>query len=87
MSISQADIERIVQEVLRRLAEMNLVPPVAVAARTLSLPQRVVTMADLKGKLEGVQRVEVPQRAVVTPAARDYLRDMGVQLQRVRQAP
>lgn len=79
MSLSEADIERVVQEVLRRLAAMTPLSPVA-ASTTLSLSTRVVTMAALNRKLDGVQRVEVPYRAVVTPAARDYLRERGVQL-------
>jgi ethanolamine utilization cobalamin adenosyltransferase len=46
----------------------------------LSLSTRVVTAVELNGKLEGIKRIEVPRRAVVTPAARDYLRERGVQL-------
>jgi hypothetical protein len=81
MSVSEADIDRVVREVLRRLAAMTPSPlEPAAAATTVSLTTRVVTMAELKRKLDGVQRVEVPYRAVVTPAARDYLRERGVQL-------
>jgi hypothetical protein len=81
MSVSEADIERVVKEVLRRLAAMSpsSVQSTAVDA-TLSISARVVTVAELNGKLQGVKQVEVPPRAVVTPAARDYLRERGVQL-------
>jgi hypothetical protein len=81
MSLSEADIDRVVREVLRRLAAMTPSPLQATTvATTLSLSTRVVTTAELKGRLQGVQRLEVPTRAVVTPAARDYLRERGVQL-------
>jgi hypothetical protein len=83
MSLSEADIERVVQEVLRRLTAMTPSPlGPAVAQTTLSLAARLVTVAELDGKLQGIQRLEVLPRAVVTPAARDYLRDRGVQLVR-----
>jgi hypothetical protein len=78
MSLSEAEIEIVVREVLRRLAAMA--PQPLAQASTLSLSARVVTMAELKGKLQGVDRLQVPRRAVVTPAARDYLREHGVQL-------
>jgi hypothetical protein len=83
MSLSETDIERVVQEVLRRLKAMTPSPLATATTRTtLSLTTRLVTVAELDGKLQGIQRLEVPPRAVVTPAARDYLRDHGVQLAR-----
>lgn len=78
MSLSEADIERIVQEVLRRLAAMTAKP--AASEPTLSITTRLITVSELNGKLQGIKRVEVPPRAVITPAARDYLRDRNVQL-------
>lgn len=79
MSLSEADIERIVREVLRRLAAMMPQPPVAARSSTLKIDSRLITTASLIGKLEGIQRVELPSRVVITPAARDYLRECGVQ--------
>ena len=78
MSLSEQEIERVVQEVLRRLSAM--MPTSKPAEATLTLGSRLVTVADLKGKLEGIERLEVPRRAVVTPAAKDFLKDSGVQL-------
>jgi hypothetical protein len=81
MSVSQTDIERVVQEVLRRLAAMGCLPAKESASgTTLSLDTRLVTMAEVNGNVQGIERVEVPYRAVVTPAARDYLRERGVKL-------
>ena len=81
MSLSPTDIERVVQEVLRRLAAMGCLPTKeSVGGATLSLNTRLVTMAEISGNVQGIERVEVPHRAVVTPAARDYLRERGVKL-------
>jgi hypothetical protein len=78
MSLGEQEIERIVQEVVRRLSAMLATP--AVQQQTLVISAKLVTVADLKGKLAGIQRVEVPQRTVITPAAKDFLKDSGVQL-------
>lgn len=48
----------------------------------LQLPGNVISVAQLQDKLAGVKRVSVAPRAVVTPAARDLLRDRGIQLDR-----
>jgi hypothetical protein len=40
----------------------------------------VISVADLAGRLEGVRVVIVPRGAIVTPAARDMLRERGVSL-------
>lgn len=75
--------ERIVREVLRRLAEMGIgVTPAPSEAAELVLADRVVALATLAGRLTGVQRVVVGTRAVVTPAARDELRDCQIELLR-----
>ena len=81
MSLSQSDIERVVQEVLRRLAAMSpspLAPPVQ--NKTLSISGRLLTTADVKDRLQGISQVEVGIKTVVTPAVRDLLRERGVQL-------
>ena len=81
-----AEVERIVREVLERLrGEEN---GATIAARkqpakdqaSLALSGRVIAIADLAGRLDGVQVVVVPRMAIVTPAARDLLRERGVTL-------
>jgi hypothetical protein len=52
------------------------------ASKTFSLDSRLVTLEHLRGKLNGIEILEVTNRAVVTPAVVDELRDRGVQLQR-----
>jgi hypothetical protein len=117
MTGDQQQIERIVREVLRRLAEAGEPPahaasppravsqPAAVPASPtparpsaspaapgnsaaagstpakparphgqLTVNQRVITTALLAGRINGIKRVVVPPRAVITPAVRDLLR-------------
>lgn len=80
-------VERIVQEVMARLAAA---PSSAVSSasvvtsssdkKQLKLSNRVVTLDDVKDKLNAVKSVVVPPKAIVTPAARDYLREKGASL-------
>ncbi|HND51999.1 MAG TPA: hypothetical protein PLV92_06375 [Pirellulaceae bacterium] len=51
-------------------------------AHELSLPEKVVTVASLSGRLSGIKRLVVPARAVVTPSARDLLLKARVELVR-----
>lgn len=46
----------------------------------LEIGCRVVTMADVKGQLDGIVRLVVPRHAVVTPAVRDELRKRQIVL-------
>lgn len=53
--------------------------------RVLRLDARLVTLAELHDRLDGIplddiETLEVPARAVVTPAVRDALRDRGIAL-------
>ena len=48
--------------------------------RELVLSARVVTLTDVEGRLDGICRVAVPARAVVTPSARDELRQRNILL-------
>jgi hypothetical protein len=86
MSVGENEIERIVREVLARLApvspsdasrSVSTASPV-LNPGALSLSNRLVTVSELDGRLEGVRTVIVPPRAVITPAARDLLRQRGV---------
>lgn len=51
-------------------------------SKTLSLDSRLVTLERLRGRLSGIEIVEVADRAIVTPAVVDELRDRGVRLHR-----
>ena len=96
-NLTPAGVDRVVRDVL---AEMNgrlvggnrtvaesgdaLLDKPAVAPGVLSVDDRVVTMATLDGRLAGVSHVVMAGSAVVTPAARDELRDRGITLERGR---
>ena len=79
-------IELVVREVIRRLTadgRFSLAGTAATASpRELQISERLVTLATLNGRLDGVSRVIVPRRAVVTPAARDELKQRRIELQR-----
>jgi hypothetical protein len=75
-------IDEIVREVLARLTVASATKPAApasqaaaVAARTLCLTEPVVSVATLHDRLEGMNSVVLPRKAVLTPAARDLLKE------------
>ncbi|MGE3777471.1 MAG: hypothetical protein AB7F89_09825 [Pirellulaceae bacterium] len=87
MTFEPEFVEFIVQEVLRRLAAGGLVVAPeggagALPAQELVLADRLVTLATVQGRLNGVRSLVVPGRAVVTPAVRDELRARGIHLRR-----
>ena len=75
-------IEQIVQAVIRRLAERGVVvqPQPCGETAELTVTDKVVALATLEGRLRGVKRVVVGGRSIVTPAARDALRDKSIEL-------
>lgn len=91
--------ERIVREVLARL-QPNIVAAGNGASHEnqeqpttsdrLEIAERVVTVSTLVGRVAGKRTIIVLPHAVVTPAARDFLRELGLtierQSQRVQQA-
>jgi len=88
------DIERIVSEVLRRLqshvpptdsappAEPKTKTPKTNGRRELCLEERVVTLAVIKDRLQGVRHLRLRPDAVVTPSARDEFRKRNIAVQR-----
>ena len=80
MMYSEEQVEWIVREVLRRLGVAQSAQHTMPAGCDLVFADRVVTMRLIEGRLAGVNRVVVPQRAVVTPAVRDELRARNVEL-------
>jgi ribose 5-phosphate isomerase RpiB len=88
-------IDRIVGEVLARLGtsapSRSSRPAPIPAAGALSpgellIDDKVVSAATLQNRLSGVQRVMVSARAVVTPSARDLLKENNVSLVRTLKA-
>jgi len=82
-AVVRTDVERIVRQVLAEIAGGK---PVAQSSATsngagdLVVSKRVVSLADVEGRLTGVTRVIVERGAVFTPAARDELKQHGVSI-------
>jgi len=91
MSTAGVDVEYIVREVMRRLREMShqSEPPRGGSGSSpptdtgkLVVADRVVTLATLEGRLEGVRSVVVQTKAVITPAVKDELRTKKIDIAR-----
>lgn len=75
-SPKRTDVERIVRQVLAEIAggQRGGVLP----AGDLVVSKRVVSLKDVEGRLAGVARLVIERGAVLTPAARDELKQHGV---------
>lgn len=89
MKLDPDQLEWIVREVVRRLrSDLPLASGEGrgedALPRTahLVLTQSLITTATLEHNLAGVTSVGVSRQAVVTPAARDLLRERGIELVR-----
>lgn len=92
----QADfVELIVREVIRRLLEngvsvntcngtslaaTSVAEVKAIPSSDLVLSERLVTMETLRERLQGVTKVTVIKKAIVTPAVRDELKRKKIEL-------
>ena len=82
------DLEFVVREVLKRLQAAGGAAPIVSTNRQPVAPdcgvitQRLVTLASLEGRLNGVSRLRVPSQAIVTPAVKDELKKRGIRLER-----
>jgi hypothetical protein len=83
------DIERVVREVLAELKRAPAPEEPMAAAQTLTpgngelvISTRLVTMEEITDRLDGIRRVAVDPRAVITPAVRDALRQRNIELSR-----
>ena len=85
MPTAEIDIEWIVREVIRRLRQVRTELPSEGESESatptpgeLKIEDRLVTLETLYKRLDGVQSIVVPVRAIVTPAVRDELKDRGI---------
>jgi hypothetical protein len=101
-TIDPEAVRAIVAEVLRRIgpmvkSDMPATPPTASQASTpsatpapavggVSLPGRVISLALLEKLPAGIGRVTVEATAVITPSAREYVRDKGLVIERLAAA-
>lgn len=79
-SARTVDVEQVVREVMARLDPTGSVVKQVTRSteRELKLTGQVISLAELKGKVEAIDRLILPTGAVITPAARDYLREYDV---------
>jgi hypothetical protein len=86
MTFTDQQVEWIVVEVIRRLGLMQKEATTELHATTaeLTMNDKLITLRSLEGKLTGISRLSVTNRAVVTPAARDELKQRQITL--IRQA-
>ena len=78
MATSEDQLETIVQAVLQRIGRTAS----ASQQGELALNDKVISEATLANRLDGVRRLSVTARAVVTPSARDILKEKNVALVR-----
>jgi hypothetical protein len=76
--IRRTDVERVVREVLSGINARGARRAGAPAGGELRLTKKLVTLADVEGRLEGVRQVVIAGGAVLTPAARDELKKFAV---------
>jgi hypothetical protein len=88
MKFTEEQVEWIVVEVLRRLGA----PGVAGRERSstsadgeLVVTDRVISLRAIDGRLVGVKRLVVPRQAVITPAAKDELKQRQIEVVREAQ--
>ncbi len=75
-------IEKIVQEVIRRLKAETAAEA---AQKSLPPPRKVIAEADvLEAVKRGDRAILAAPRAIITPLARDMLREKGVRVEEVR---
>ncbi len=77
MNISNAEIERIVREVLKSVAQPAVASPMP---REHAMNEAVVSLASLRGVPAGTVAIRLPDRAIVTPSAREWCRDHAITL-------
>ncbi|WP_425614922.1 hypothetical protein NA78x_004806 [Anatilimnocola sp. NA78] len=96
MNLTPAEIDRIVAEVVRRLrilmASSSTPAPAKFTSNEphrhelqrneLHLDEKLITLRTLKDRLEGISKVIVADRAVITPAVKDELRQRKIAWER-----
>jgi hypothetical protein len=92
VTLDAEQLEWVVREVVRRLRDVAIsvssngatpreTPPEADAHITLA--DALITTSTLENRLDGVSRVTVAAKAIVTPSVRDLLRERQIELVRL----
>jgi len=74
----QAEVERIVRQVLAELTQAQYAAASEPSDGELVVTSRVISLKELEDKLKGISRLVVPRGAVITPAARDHLKQKHI---------
>lgn len=85
MTYTEEQVERIVLEVIRRLGLLgatNKATERTTTTQDVVLREKVVTLGLLDGRLAGARRLVVEQKAIVTPAVIDELKQRKIELVR-----
>ena len=87
MNVTSEQIDLIVQRVVARLGPRAVASPEPAAHRnpggspaTLQLTDPVITQALLAETLNGSPQVRISAKAILTPTARDFIRQKGIQI-------
>lgn len=86
MNLTKEQIEWIIAEVIRRLRQLESNERAAVSSETpdntaeLRLNDKIVTLRSIENRLNGVSRLLVAPRTIVTPAVKDELKARKVEL-------
>jgi hypothetical protein len=84
MNVTSEQFELIVQRVLERLGTPAPSPsnaaPAVVAPPAPAIAEQVVTQALLTGAVIGSKSVRIGARAILTPSARDFVRNNGIEI-------
>jgi hypothetical protein len=89
--VTQTELDQIIAEVVRRLTAAAAGDGLAreqpsrrasEQAGVLAIDDRVVTLNSVDGRLDGLRRLIVRRKAIITPALRDELSKRGIELDR-----
>lgn len=80
MDFAPAQIELIVNRVLERLRNTRFPARGGQESNELRVTERVVTARLLHDRLTGIQKLVLEPNSLLTPAARDLLKDKGIQI-------
>jgi hypothetical protein len=76
----QAEVERIVREVLTEVLSKRGSQNASAGTAELVVTEKVVCAKEIERRLEGVKRLVVVRGAIITPAARDLLKERKISI-------
>ena len=76
----RAEIERIVREVLAEVLSRSETKNPASPTGELVVTEKVVSAKEIERRLDGVTRLVVVRGAIITPAARDLLKERKISI-------